>query len=172
MSDGRRRAKNTYFSYDEIKEKLECEELRRPNHLYDLRFETINKEAFVDFEMDSINNFTMELDPKRVRQVTYACQDYHDKAGRFLCRSGTRLPDIPMNDALFCMIFAPVIQVKADPDKKYFTKVICDGGDVIIDLTHVLTHFDLEIIQKARTMLNETLCDEENIMQADLAKID
>ena len=62
-----------YFSYEEVKEKLECEELRRPNYLYELRFQTITEENFVDFEMDSINNFTYELDPKKINQVTYAC---------------------------------------------------------------------------------------------------
>ena len=62
MTNDRRKAKNVYFSYEEIKEKLECEELRRPNYLYELRFETITGENFVDFDMDSINNFTMELD--------------------------------------------------------------------------------------------------------------
>jgi hypothetical protein len=50
------------YSYDQIKEKLECEELKRPNFLYELRFETLNRENFVDFEMDSINNFTYELE--------------------------------------------------------------------------------------------------------------
>lgn len=39
---------------------LENDELRRPNHLYELRFETISKESFVDFETESINNFAME----------------------------------------------------------------------------------------------------------------
>ena len=62
MSDQRKKSKAVYFSYEEIKEKLECEELRRPNFLYELRFETINGENYVDFEMDSVNNFTYELD--------------------------------------------------------------------------------------------------------------
>ena len=31
MSDGRKKATNVFFSYEEIKEKLECEELKRPN---------------------------------------------------------------------------------------------------------------------------------------------
>jgi hypothetical protein len=109
MTDARRKAKNVYFSYEEIKEKLECEELRRPNFLYELRFETITGENFVDFDMDSINNFTMELDTLNIEQVTFACLDYTDKGGRFLCRSGTRLPDVPMVDALFSLVFAPVV---------------------------------------------------------------
>ena len=67
MSDDRKKAENVYFSYEEIKEKLECEELRRPNFLYELRFETINGENFVDFDMDSINNFTYELDSMNIK---------------------------------------------------------------------------------------------------------
>ena len=58
---------NLCFDYDEIKEKLECEELRWPNFLYELRFESINGENFVDFEMDSINNFTYELNPLNLK---------------------------------------------------------------------------------------------------------
>jgi hypothetical protein len=58
MSDGRKKATNVFFSYEEIKEKLECEELKRPNFLYELRYETLNGENYVDFDMDSINNFT------------------------------------------------------------------------------------------------------------------
>lgn len=77
-----------------------------------------------------------------------------------------------MVDALFSMIFAPMVQVKADSEKKYFKKVICDGGELTIELTHVLTHYDLQTIQKIRTMLNETLCDEDNIKQAHLAAVD
>lgn len=61
------------FSYDEIREMLENEELRRPVFLYELRFETMNQESYVDFDMDSINNFAFELDPKMLRHVTFAC---------------------------------------------------------------------------------------------------
>lgn len=163
MSDSRKKAQNVYFSYEEVKEQLECEELRRPNYLYELRFETLNRENFVDFDLESINNFTYELDPIKIDQVTFACQDYTDKGGRFLCRSGTRLPSVPMVDVLFCLVFAPMVQVMADEEKKHFNKVICDGGELVLNLTHVLTHHDLEIVQKMRTMLNETLCIEDNI---------
>ena len=109
LTDDRKKAANPYFAYEEIKEKLECEELRRPNYLYELRYETIQGENFVDFDMDSINNFTYELDPINIESVTFACQDFHDKGGRFLCRSGTRLPSVPMVDVLFCLVFAPVV---------------------------------------------------------------
>jgi hypothetical protein len=146
MSDGRKKAAGVYFSYEEVKEKLECEELRRPNFLYELRFETLAGDNYVDFDMDSINNFTFELNELDLEQVTYACLDYHDKGGRFLCRSGTKLPAVPMVDALFCLVYAPVVQVLADDEKKYFSKVICDGGELVINLTHVLTHHDLETV--------------------------
>lgn len=66
-------AKDVYFSYDEVREQLQNDELRRPNYLYELRFETINKESFVDFDQDSINNFTYELEPNNLPHVTYAC---------------------------------------------------------------------------------------------------
>ena len=122
--------------------------------------------------MDSINNFTYELDTLNIDQVTFACYDYHDKGGRFLCRSGTRLPGVPMVDVLFCLVFAPMVQVMADEQKKFFNKVICDGGELVLNLTHVLTHHDLEIIQRMRNMLNETLCNEDNIKQAHMASVD
>ena len=38
ISDNRRMAGNVHFSYNEIKEKLECEELRRPTFLFEIRF--------------------------------------------------------------------------------------------------------------------------------------
>lgn len=97
------------YSYDQIKEKLETEELKRPNFLYELRYETINRENFVDFEMDSVNNFTFELEKQNIGQVTFACKDYQDKGGRFMCRSATRLPNVPMVDAIFCLVFAPLV---------------------------------------------------------------
>ncbi len=52
---------------------LDGNELRRPNYLYELRFETMNKEAFVDFDMDSVNNFTCELKTENLPNVTFAC---------------------------------------------------------------------------------------------------
>lgn len=146
ISDNRKLAQKVHFSYEEIKEKLEYDELKRPNFLYELRFETINGENFVDFEIDSINNFTYELDTLNIKQVTFACQNYYDKGGRFLCRSGTRLPNVPMVDVLFCLMFAPLVQVMADENKKYFKRVICDNGELVLNLTHVLTHHDLELI--------------------------
>jgi hypothetical protein len=161
MSDPRAKSKDVCISYDEAREMLENDELRRPNHLYELRFETISKEAFVDFETESINNFSAELVQTNLQHVTFACQDYYDKGGRFLCRNSTRLPNVPMVDALFCLIYAPLVQVMADESSTYFSRIVCDGGDLIITLTHVLTHLDLEIIQKVRTMLNETLCDSD-----------
>lgn len=54
------------ISYEEAREMLENDEIRRPNHLYELRFETINKESFVDFETESINNFAFELQAKNL----------------------------------------------------------------------------------------------------------
>ena len=77
-----------------------------------------------------------------------------------------------MVDALFCLVFAPMVQVMADDEKRYFHKVICDGGELVLNLTHVLTHHDLEVIQKMRNMLNETLCNEDNIKQAHMAQVD
>ena len=172
LSDGRVRNKQVYISYDEAREKLENEELRRPNYLYELRFETINKESYVDFDMDSINNFTMETDTNKLPHITYACQDYYDKGGRFLCRNSTKLPDVPMVDAIFCLIFAPVVQVMADENKVYFNKLVCDNGELVLPLTHVLTHYDLEIAQRVRNMLNESLCDEVKQKQAHLGQVD
>jgi len=109
MSDPRAKAKGVQISYDEAREMLENDELRRPNHLYELRFETISKESFVDFETESINNFASEMDPTNLPHVTFACQDYYDKGGRFLCRNSTRLPRVPMVDALYCLIYAPLV---------------------------------------------------------------
>ncbi len=114
FQEDKRVSKDAVFSYDEVREMLENEELRRPNFLYELRFETINKDAYVEFERDSINNFTYELDERMCPHVTFACQDYYDKGGRFLCRNGTRLPSVPMVDAIFCLLFAPRVDVKAD----------------------------------------------------------
>lgn len=73
MSDSRQRTQNVLVSYDEVREMLENEELRRPNYLYELRFETIGKESFVDFDMDSVNNFAFELDETKLNNVTFAC---------------------------------------------------------------------------------------------------
>ena len=89
MSDPRAKAKGVQISYDEAREMLENDELRRPNHLYELRFETISKESFVDFETESRNNIAAEMDPTNLPHVTFACQDYYDKGGRFLCRNST-----------------------------------------------------------------------------------
>jgi len=145
---------------------LEEKELRRPNYMYELRFETINKEAFVDFDFDSINNFTSELEPNKIRDISFACQDFYDKGGRFLCRNSTRLPDVPMADVLHCLVFAPQVSIYGNhapelellpnysldideiaPTKKstYFAKIVCDNGELVLPLTHILTHTDLEI---------------------------
>lgn len=172
LSDGRGKNKQVTISYDEAREMLENEELRRPNYLYELRFETINKESYVDMDMDSINNFTMETDTNKLSHITYACQDYYDKGGRFLCRNSTKLPDVPMVDAIYCLIFAPVVQVMADENKMYFNKLVCDNGELVMPLSHVLTHYDMEIAQRVRNMLNESLCDEVKQKQAHLAQVD
>ena len=50
MSDSRAKTKDVVISYDEARDMLENEELKRPNYLYELRYETINKESFVDFD--------------------------------------------------------------------------------------------------------------------------
>ena len=140
-----------YFSFDEVKQMLD-EELLRPDYLYELKYETINKDCFVDFDQESVNFFTYEADPKKLNNVTYACQDFYDKNGRFFCRNGTRLPDVDMNDALFCLIFAPRVKILADKTRNYFSRLICDGdkGDDIysleIPLKFVLTHQDIKLI--------------------------
>lgn len=50
--------------------------------------------------------------------------------------------------------------------------IICDAGELVLNLTHVLTHRDLELIQKMRDTLNETLCDKDNIKQAHMTEVD
>lgn len=107
-----------------------------------------------------------------VKHVTYACQDYYDKGGRFICRNGTRLPSLPMVDALYCLIFAPKVAVKGNYKQQYFSDIIVDDGETQIKLTHILTHQDLEIVQKIRTMMNESLCNEDYLKQAHLSQVD
>lgn len=114
------------------------EELRRPNHLYELKFE--NADNVVDFDNESVNNFTVETDPNNLKHVTFACKDFYDKGGRFLCRNSTRLPDVPMVNAIFLLIFAPVVQVIADENHTYFKKLVCDNGEQVLKLSHILTH--------------------------------
>lgn len=93
--------------------------------------------------------------------MTYACQDYYDKGGRFICRNSTRLPSLPMVDALFCLIFAPKVAVRADRRQQYFSQIICDDGETIIKLSHILTHQDVQIAQKIREMLNKSMCEDD-----------
>ena len=33
----------------------------------------------------------------------------------------------------------------ADENKMYFNKLVCDNGELVMPLTHVLTHYDMEI---------------------------
>lgn len=73
-----------------------------------------------------------------IKHVTYACQDFYDKGGRFICRNSTRLPSVPMVDALFCLLFSPVVTVKADRKELFFSRIICD--DTVLRLSHILTH--------------------------------
>lgn len=114
----------------------------------------------------------MELQPTNLQHVTFACQDYYDKSGRFLCRNSTRLPEVPMVDALFCLIFAPLVRVLPSEDGLYFSRIVCDDGELIIPLTHVLTHQDLMICQRIRDMLNQSLCDSDKQKQAHMHSID
>jgi hypothetical protein len=114
----------------------------------------------------------MELQPTNLQHVTFACQDYYDKSGRFLCRNSTRLPEVPMVDALFCLIFSPLVRVLPSEDGLYFSRIVCDDGELIIPLTHVLTHQDLMICQRIRDMLNQSLCDSDKQKQAHMHSID
>jgi hypothetical protein len=70
-----------------------------------------------------------------------------------------------MVDALFCLLFAPVVQVLSDEVKTHYSRIVCDHGEMVIPLTHILTHKDLENAQKVRNMLNESLCDEDKQKQ-------
>jgi len=75
-----------------------------------------------------------------------------------------------MVDALFCLLFSPVVTVKADRKELYFSRIICD--DTVLRLSHILTHQDLQIVQKVRTMMNESLCNEDLLRQAHLSQVD
>ena len=77
-----------------------------------------------------------------------------------------------MVDALFCLIFAPKVAVRADYRQRFFRRLICDDGETILKLTHILTHQDLQIAQKIRTMMNESLCNEDLLRQAHLTQVD
>lgn len=139
VQEARGKNKEVQYSYDEIRYQLDRGELKRPMHLFELRFEAITKEAFLDFELESINNFTAEFDEKKIEHVTFACQSFYDKGGRYTCRNGTKLPDVPDVDALFTLLFAPRVNVLADNSKSYFAMIEAEGG-IEIPLTRILTH--------------------------------
>jgi len=71
-----------------------------------------------------------------------------------------------MSDVLHCLVFAPQVSIYGNhapeiesngdysldvneiaPTKKstYFAKIVCDNGELVLPLTHILTHTDLEI---------------------------
>lgn len=77
-----------------------------------------------------------------------------------------------MVDVLFALIFAPMVQVMADDSKTYFSKVVCDNGEMVLPLSHVLTHYDLEVAAKVRAMLNENLCDADAQKRCHMSQID
>ena len=77
-----------------------------------------------------------------------------------------------MVDALYCLIFAPVVKVIADDNKTYFSKLICDNGELVLPLTHILTHYDIMNARKIRKMLNEFLCDKDKQRMAHLSCVD
>jgi len=151
-----------HFTFDEIKDRLEAEELKRPTFLYELNLETIKRDFSVYFDQESVNAMTFELDPKQVPSVTYACQDFYDKNGKFVSHAGTRLPQIPMVDALFCLLFAPCVRIVPDQKRMCFEKLICDDH-LEVPLSHVLTHKDIELVALIRHNLNKQLCDEEHV---------
>ena len=58
-----------------------------------------------------------------------------------MCRNSTRLPDVHMVDALYSLIFAPKVRIKAEQRaKSFFSKIICDDGELVIKLSHIITH--------------------------------
>ena len=77
-----------------------------------------------------------------------------------------------MVDALFCLIFAPMVKVIAGDNKGYFSKLICDNGELIVPLSHILTHYDISMARKIRKMLNEVLCDKDKQRMAHTCVID
>jgi hypothetical protein len=51
-----------------------------------------------------------------------------------------------MVDALFCLIYAPKVEILSNSSKLFYEKIVCDGGEITINLTHVLTNQDLDLL--------------------------
>ena len=81
-----------------------------------------------------------------------------------MCRSGTKLPNVPMVDVLFSLVFASKVQLVSKgtgTDNRVFTKLICDNSETILDLSHVITYRDITKAQEIRNSLNRTFCTQD-----------
>ena len=55
-----------------------------------------------------------------------------------MCRTGTKLPNVPMVDVLFSLVFASKVQLVSKGtgiDNRVFTRLICDNNETILDLS-------------------------------------
>ncbi|XP_075048778.1 ATP-dependent RNA helicase TDRD9 isoform X2 [Mixophyes fleayi] len=149
--------------------------LHGPFHPYEVHFHSMMKVAkfrSVWIEKESINSVVVHDAPEATHQRMFvaASLSVNSTGSLLILRETSLLPSIPGLPALISMLFAPVIELRVDDQRRAYTGVLCGLGWQYINLAvwpeHDIelafdVHFkvdDLIKINLIRSAINKIVC--------------
>ncbi|XP_069806775.1 ATP-dependent RNA helicase TDRD9 isoform X2 [Dendropsophus ebraccatus] len=149
--------------------------LRGPFHPYEVQFHSlmsVSKFRSVWIEKESINSVVVNDTPEATHQRLFvaASLSVNANGSLLMLRETSLLPSIPGLPALISMLFAPVIELRVDDDRREYTGILCGLGWQYSNLAVWPEHdmelaFDVSIkvddlvkINHIRSTINKIVC--------------
>ncbi|KAK1339547.1 hypothetical protein QTO34_020230 [Cnephaeus nilssonii] len=148
--------------------------LHGPFNPYELKCHSltrISKFRRVWIEKESINSVAISDAPEDLHQrvLVAASLSVNATGSTMLLRETSLLPHIPGLPALLSMLFAPVMELRVDPDGKSYTGALCGLGWSPASGAPILPEHDMELAFDVRFSVEDVV--EINILRAAINKL-
>ncbi|XP_038074406.1 ATP-dependent RNA helicase TDRD9-like [Patiria miniata] len=146
--------------------------LRGPNSPYEFSFGSMTRVGRLKatkVERDSVNSVALSSAPEEKfdKMMVAAHVGLNHAGNTLLARDTTLMPNIPDLPALVCMLFAPVMELRADKNKTRLTSALCGLGydpetkgavlpdhDIEVTFDTLITSPDIAMINGIRLAIN------------------
>ncbi|KAM6201049.1 ATP-dependent RNA helicase TDRD9 [Rhynchocyon petersi] len=148
--------------------------LHGPFNPYELKCHSltrISKFRCVWIEKESINSVIISDAPEDLHQrmLVAASLSVNATGSTMLLRETSLMPHIPGLPALLSMLFAPVMELRVDPDGRRYTGVLCGLGWNPTTGTPILPEHDIELAFDVQFKVEDIV--EINILRAAINKL-
>ena len=148
--------------------------LKRPDYNYQLKFYDTFTGYPVDMDSMSVNYIQIETNIQDINKLVFVSDDYYSKSSRYITRTTTMMPKIPMIDIFITLIFCPYAVFKQNESNNQYYSFKTINSELEHKFTHLFSSMDIDEINIIRFVLGNvikgSLIDEKKLLSEKLFK--